>query len=119
MPKANIKRPDGTTITIEGSADEIAALMHKIEGKSPGAAKTADTKTGRKKPARLSIPDLLMSRHEDGFFKQPKDLAQVKQALDESGHIYEVARIATALLRLVKRRDLRRIKQEGRWFYVG
>jgi hypothetical protein len=119
MPKANIRRPDGSTITIEGTASEIAALVHKIEGKTPTTSKESQTPKRRQSTVRPSIPDLLMTLHVEGFFKQPKELAEIKQALAEQGHIYGVTSIAPALLRLVKRKEIRRVKKDKRWFYTG
>ena len=62
---------------------------------------------------------MLMLLMDDGFFKKPKELAAVKAALAERGHVYPVTTISPALLRLVQRRYLRRIKQDKRWFYNG
>jgi hypothetical protein len=119
MAKAHIKRPDGTSIVIEGSPQEVAALVSKIEGDSPGKRKTLTSPAKRSNRVKASLSDLLISLIDGGFFKKPKDLAAVKTALAELGHVYPVTTISPALLRLVQRRYLRRIKQDKRWFYAG
>ncbi len=119
MAKAHIKRPDGTSIVIEGEPQEVAALVSIIESGTPrkGRALTKPEKRGKRE--RLSLSDSLLLLMDEGFYKKPKDLAAVKTALAERGHVYPVTTISPALLRLVQRRYLRRIKQDKRWFYTG
>lgn len=121
MAKAQIKRPDGTSIVIEGAPQEVAELIAKIEGGVPSKdkLKVSARKQGNHNRTKSSISDLLMLLVDDGFFKKPKELASVKAALAERGHVYPVTTLSPALLRLVRRRYLRRIKQDARWFYTG
>lgn len=119
MAKAHIKRPDGTTILIEGSPQEVGELIGKIQGEKPSVRKQRDPSDARAKRPRASLSDLLISLVDGGYFKKPKDLAAVKTGLAELGHVYPVTTISPALLRLVQRRHLRRIKQDNRWFYTG
>jgi predicted transcriptional regulator len=121
MAKAHISKPDGTTIVIEGTPKEVAEVMEKLQGgnAAAAAAQSPDRKKGRPKKAKASLPDILVSLADGGFFKQPKDLTAVKMALAELGEVYPVTTIAPALLRLTKRRQLRRIRQDSRWFYTG
>ena len=119
MAKASIARPDGTKIQIDGSPEEVAQLVRLIEGES--SLKTARVRQpGRQAAtAKASLPDMLVSLAHDGFFKKPKDLTAVKGALAELGEVYPASTIAPALLRLVRRRRLRRIRQDKRWYYNG
>ena len=56
MPKAHIRTPDGTTITIEGGAAEIASIVKRIQTPTAGTAlpgsraSPAEDKPNRKKP---------------------------------------------------------------------
>ncbi len=61
------------------------------------------------------IADLI----DGGFFKKPKELSAIKLALEEQGHYYPATSLSPNLLRLVRKRDLRRIKDKKRWQYVG
>ncbi len=119
MAKAHIKRLDGTSIVIEGTPQEVAELVNKIEGGTPSKRKTPNPREKRGNRVKASLSDSLMLLIEDGFFKKPKELAAVKAGLADRGHVYPVTTISPALLRLVQRRYLRRIKQDSRWFYTG
>lgn len=119
MAKVNIRRLDGTHIMIEGHPQEIAELVRKIEGGAVGV-KTKKNETNSKVPhGKESLVDLLNGLIDGGFFKKPKELSAIKTALAEVGHVYPVTTISPALLRLVRKRLLRRIKQNQRWFYTG
>lgn len=117
MAKAKITKPSGTTILIEGSATEVADLVEKIEG-TDGMNKH-QSKSKRLQRTKETLPSLIMALIARGFFKEPKDLSAVKSRLDEMGHVYPVTTLSPALLRRVQSRDLRRLKQENRWFYTG
>jgi len=119
MAKARIKRPDGTSIVIEGNAQEVAELVSKIEGEIPAKVKKPNLPDRQGTKTKASLSDTLITLVDGGFFKKPKELAAVKTALAELGHVYPVTTISPALLRLVRRRHLRRIKQDKRWFYTG
>ena len=119
MAKAHIKRPDGTSITIDGTPQEVAELVGKLEIGAPAKKRTSDSPPKRDARQKLTLSDLLMLLIDDGLFKKPKDLAAVKAVLAERGHVYPVTTLSPALLRLVQRRYLRRIKQDKRWFYTG
>lgn len=119
MAKALIKRPDGTTVSVEGTPQEIAELVNKVKEGVSSSSKSAPAKKGEPQRIRDSLPDLLASLIDGGFFKKPKDLAAVKTALAELGHVFPVTTLSPTLLRVVRRRHLRRIKQDNRWFYTG
>lgn len=118
MAKAYIKRPDGTSIVVEGDPQEVAELVGKIEGGRPTIKKIPSTTKKRGNKVKASLSDLLISLVDGGFFKKPKELTSVKTAVAELGHVYPVTTISPALLRLVRRKYLRRIKQDKRWFYT-
>ena len=119
MAKAQIKRPDGTTITIDGTPQEVAELVSKLDSGAAPRTKASNPSPERNARQKLTLSDLVMLLIDDGYFKKPKDLAAVKAALAEHGHVYPVTTLSPALLRLVQRRYLRRIKQDKRWFYTG
>ena len=119
MAKAIIKRPDGTAVSIEGTPQEIAELVRRVETHKKIVEDRRATKINRGPVARASLPDLLLSLIDGGFFKKPKDLAAIKSALAELGHVYPVTTLSPAMIRRVRRRLVRRIKQDNRWFYTG
>ena len=122
MAKANLTTKAGTRIVVEGTLEEVALLVEKIEGVQPTAArKAAATDTGERARAtgKATPVNLIASLIDGGFFRKPKDLASVKVALEEIGHFYPVTSLSPALLRLVRKRQLRRLRDKNRWMYTG
>jgi len=120
MAKAHITTKDGTKVTIEGTPKEVATLVGQLKaGILP--AKPATTKTTNKGRAKSkATPINLIADLIDGsFFKKPKELSAIKLTLEAQGHYYPVTSLSPALLRLVRKRQLRRIKDKKRWLYVG
>lgn len=116
MAKAKITTADGMTIAIDGAPKEIAALVKDLR------AKSAETELTRRRVRAKSAPvllgDLIASLRDGGFFKQLRDLASVKARLAEMGHHYPVTTLSPIMLRQVRRRNLRRIREKGRWMYT-
>ena len=130
MAKAHITTKDGSTIQMEGTAEEIATLIARFNvhgavathsGKPVQTSRKESKVTGKKKgggkksggPATL-VADMI----DGGAFKKPKGLAEVQTELKQGGYYYNNASVATALLRAVKSRELRRLKQDNNWVYV-
>jgi hypothetical protein len=123
MAKAHITTEQGTKITIEGTPQEVSALVGQLSymGAQPtrhpnrrGIAKMPTHSREKATPVNL-VSNLI----DGGFFKKPKDLAAVKVALEELGHVYPVTTLSPVLLRLVRRRQLRRLKEKKKWVYTG
>lgn len=123
MAKAHVTTKAGTKVTIEGSDDEVAALISKLEGSSraSNAGKRARRTTSRRPgdSPRPSATALVGELIDGGFFKKPKELGAIKTALEEIGHFYPVTTLSPIVLRLVRNRSLRRIKDKTRWTYVA
>ena len=117
MAKAQIKLPDGTMVRLEGTPDEISAVIDRQQKMPERQGRRATARVqGRSKP---QISDLIANLIDGGFFKKPKDLAAIKIALEEMGHHYPVTTLSPTMLRLVRKRNLRRLKQDKRWVYTG
>lgn len=122
MPKAMVATPSGTKVTIEGSNDEIAGLIARIEGLGQATVPplTKPTRANSSKTAKPTLIGLISEMIGRGFFKEPKLLGEVKTELEQNGHFYPLTTLSPTMLRLVKSRQLRRIKDgRGRWTYVG
>ena len=115
MAKAQISFPDGTTVKLVGTPDEISAVVNRGRGQE---AKRRGGK-GKAPSQRVQLVDLIANLIDGSFFKKPKDLAAVKAALEEMGHHYPVTTLSGAMLRQVRRRNLRRLKRDRRWMYTG
>lgn len=120
MAKAIITTPDGVKIDVEGSPREIIRVVKDIRGQAAAEQPSAATqrRTPKRKPGRVLLVDLLGSLRDGGFFKKPRDLASVKSALAEMGHHYPVTTLSPVMLRQVRRRNLRRLREKGRWMYA-
>lgn len=121
MAKATIKSPTGAIITVEGTPEEVSSVISTFEKTSiVGAAKgsIARAKTVKKTAKkRESASDLIVGLKEEGFFDKPKTLGEIGTALEEQGFLYPMTSLSGVVLGLLKKRELRRKKQEGKWVY--
>lgn len=118
MAKAHLTTIAGTKVTVEGTADEVVSLVRLLDGSAPHQLKKAST-SARRERSKAGPISLLSELIDGGFFKKPKELSAIKQALEEQGHFYPVTSLSPVVLRLVRKRQLRRIKDNKRWLYVG
>jgi hypothetical protein len=130
MPKANVVLPNGTKVTIEGTADEVAGVLQRVSASSDSSRGTSDataqrrrrkttTKTASAKRKAKGPADYIRELMADDFFKSKRGLGDVQKKLEENAHIYPVTHLSPVLFRLVKARELRRIKEGGTWKYVN
>jgi hypothetical protein len=118
MPKIHLTTKTGTKIVIEGTPGEVAELVSKIEGGSTPAKARRSTPQQPQGKSRPTPMTLLSDLADGGFFKKPRELSAIKSALEEQGHHYPVTSLSPTVLRLVRKRLLRRIKDGQRWQYV-
>ena len=122
MAKAQLTTKLGTKVTIEGTSDEVANLLARVEGEVlPSRARASavhDAKPSRAKKILASPANLVSEFVETGFFSTPKELNAIRLALKEQEHFYPATTLSPTLLRLVRKRQLRRIKENKRWVYV-
>ena len=129
MPTANLTLPNGTTVTIEGTADEVAILLSKCSGGSgtaddeqPSGRKTVRKRASSKgkKPKRKGPLILIEELVGEDYFKSKRTIGDVQKRLEEKGHIYAQNSLSPGLLKLTRdKRVLRRLKEKGAWVYVS
>jgi hypothetical protein len=120
MAKAEYTTLGGAKVMVEGTPREVAELLKCLNDVSTDATPTA--KKNRKSTnslAKATPTNLIASLIDGGFFRKPKDLASIKASLEESGHYYPVTTLSPTMLRFVRRKQLRRIKEDGKWMYTG
>lgn len=115
MAKAQIITESGAKVTIEGDTEEVAALIERFD-------RTASTvpvpvKTSRSN-SKAGPQDRILALLSAGFFRLPQGLGAIRSALEERGHFYPATTLSPVLLRLVRNRNLRRIKESNVWSYV-
>jgi hypothetical protein len=129
MAKANLILPNGTKVVIEGTADEVAALLGRVSSderqKSTSRASRPRRRSGGGSspkpttPARLGPTEYIRELIDEGYFKTKREIGAVRDKLEERAHIYPVTSISGPLYRLVKKKELRRLKEDGVWRYVN
>ena len=122
MAKAHITTLSGAKITIEGTASEVAEMVRQFDREPSRKNVTTKPKrqtAQRNSRAKIGPVNLLAELIDGGFFRKPKELSAIKIALEEQGHFYPVTTLSPAVLRLVRKRELRRVKDKKRWLYVG
>ncbi len=120
MAKAHLTTKAGTVVTIEGTTDEVANLIDLFDGAGGSKnAKLPATKQRKKSgKAKDGLARQLDEMIGEGFFKKPKEFGTIKAALEQQGHYYARTTLSPALIRSVRRRDLRRLKDKKHWVYV-
>jgi hypothetical protein len=120
MAKAEYTSPNGAKVAIEGSPHEVAELLKRLNSLSIESSPTPKKgKRAESSSAKATPTNLIASLIDGGFFKKPKDLAAIKVSLEESGHYYPVTTLSPTMLRFVRGRQLRRIKENKKWLYTG
>jgi hypothetical protein len=122
MPKAKISNDSGLKIEVDGTVDEINAIINYASG-SMNSTNTQRRKTPKKhnvkaRTVRDTPTSLIRGLINDNFFKPPKSLPQIRAKLTEMGHPYAVTSLSPAVLRLVRARELRRLKEKKNWVYT-
>jgi uncharacterized protein YneR len=124
MAEANLTLPDGTTVKVSGSPEEIAKLMALYGGASrakkirKGIAKLRSSKKRGESIKKKGPINFILELKNEGFFKEKRSVIQVQKKLEEKGHIYSRAPIAVPLLRLVRKKELGRVREKDIWYYV-
>ena len=121
MARATIKTSTGAVITVEGSESEVSSILSTYErsaavGKARGVVAKQQEAT-RTKKKRMAASDLIIGLRERGFFAKPKSLSEVSDALEEEGFLYPVTTLSGVVLGLVKKKELRRKRIDGKWAY--
>lgn len=127
MAKANLTLPDGTKVTIEGTAEEVSTLLKMFSATTSPASqgkkttkKTRKTTRARKKIKQRKGPQALIEELADeNYFKSKRTIGDVQKRLEEKGHIYALTSLSSPLLRLTKKKVLRRLKEKSGWVYVS
>lgn len=130
MATAKLVLPDGTTVSIEGTADEVATLLTRFSGDRPSKSHTSGdlpkhrssrstNRASQNRQTRKGPRILLQDLADENFFRSRRTIGEVQKKLEEKGHIYGLNSLSTPLLRLTRAKVLRRIKEKSGWVYVS
>ncbi len=109
MVKAVIKLKDGTEISIEGSPEQVARTRELL---------SSEKRSLRRKSSKIGPMGLILELKSEGFFDSPKSVTEIRDKLQENAHHYPLSSLSPALIRLVRNRELGRLKQGGKWTWV-
>lgn len=125
MPRAEITLPSGAKVNIEGSLDEVRAIVEFCETIPEGLAdRRASPRSAPRKVRLTSKRDagpraLIRELKNEGFFRTSQSLRAVKEKLDEKGHIYPQTTLSSILIKLTKNEELVRKRDSGIWVYTS
>ena len=118
MAKAHIETPDGVSVKLEGTSDEISAVLKGIKVKTAAAPVPARRAKPANHAGKVTISSLTEGLRNDGFFKKPKSLPEIKSRLADLGLVYPLTGLSGPMQREVKRKRLRRFKEKGKYLYA-
>jgi hypothetical protein len=118
VAKAEITTVDGFRVKVEGTPEEVAKILEQARrGVRPARSHKA-TKGSKEATQREGLPALLDALREEKFFKKKCLLGDISARLSELGHHYSGTTLGKQLLREVRGKRLRRLKEGGKWVYV-
>ena len=111
MASARISTPSGLAVELDGTPEEITAVLQRLENETE-AVRSVPTKR------KSEISQLIELLREEEFFKTPKGLGDIQVKLAELGHHYPVTTLSGPMQGQARNRNLRRFKKNGKYVYV-
>jgi hypothetical protein len=117
MANAKISIPGGISVELDGTPDEISAVLDNLKNKQTVvlSVAAADNSAGK---SRGEIAGLIDTLKSEDFFRTPRRLPEVQEKLAEVGHHFPLTTLSGAMQSQSKRRNLRRFKRDGKYVYV-
>ena len=72
-----------------------------------------------KEKKKASLKNTILDLKQESFFTKPKELKEIREALEAKAVFYPQTNYPDSLLRIVKSKKLRRLKQNNKWKYVN
>ncbi len=122
MAKANIILPNGTRIDIDGTPEEIIKIKESLSNEETTQKRTrkaVKSNSSQKKPSKEGPLARIRNLIEKDFFKEKRAIEDIRKRLEEMAIFYKVSDLSPSLIRLVKKGELRRIREESQWRYVN
>jgi hypothetical protein len=122
MANAKITMPGGVSIDVDGTAEEITAVLENLRKTSVASAPAGRTGTSIPK-GRGEISRLIETLKSEDFFRAPRGLGEIQKKFAEIGHHYPLTTLSGAMISQSRMRarskgGLRRFKQDGKYVYV-
>lgn len=107
---ASVKDPELKRIAFQKILDD---LLGSSGGKKTSARSAKVRGTGGKAASKSGPKAYIEELIDDGFFKKPKTISEVKTALENQGHHIAVTSLSGPLMKLCQQKLLRRQKAAG------
>jgi hypothetical protein len=113
MANAKISMPGGLSVEVDGTPDEIIAVVESLKAKLTRRVQEhgIDSRRGE-------IAGLINQLKSEEFFKSPRGLSDLRKKLGEIGHHYPLTTLSGAMQTQSRKRNLRRFKKDGKYVYV-
>jgi hypothetical protein len=115
--KAYIKTPDGVDVEIDGTPAEVSAVLKSVEIKAQAPPKRR-SHSPKTKEVKDGLPSLIDSLKQERFFKKPQSLNDIRLKLKDLGHNYPLTTLSARMGREVRKRTLRRFKENKKYVYA-
>jgi hypothetical protein len=117
MANAKISMPGGVSIDLDGTPEEITAVLENLRRSNETAAVPARSRTVAAK-GKGEISRLIETLKAEDFFRSPRGLSDIHKKFAEIGHHYPLTTLSGAMISQSRQRNLRRFKQDGKYVYV-
>ena len=107
----SVKDPELKRVAFQKVLDELLSSSSGSKRKKAERARVARSAQNRSK--RGGPQAYVQEMTEDGFFKKPKTIAQVKAELENRGHHIPLTSLSGPLQKLCQQRTLRRQRTKG------
>ena len=118
MANAKISIPGGVSVDLEGTADEVVAVLENLRKNHVASAAPISRPVDSTSKARGEIPRLIDTLKSEDYFRSPRGLSEIQKKLAEIGHHYPLTTLSGAMVSRSRNRSLRRFKQDGKYVYV-
>lgn len=117
--KLIVKGSKCNLVIIGNSFDEVVKeyesnrkKIDELIGRPQKEFEVGEHKKQFKTPSGSSIQDRVVSLINDDYFRTPRTAKEVKETLKERGFTYSFEHVSIGLVRLVRKRELRRVAQK-------
>lgn len=114
---ANVKDAELRRVAFERVLNDLITAGDEATKEKPKAAPKATKEAPKKAAKKRGGPQAYIEEMvEDGFFKKPKTISEVKAELENRGHHIPVTSLSGPMQKLCQKKVLRRQKPDGKTF---
>lgn len=114
---ANVKDAELRRVAFERVLNDLLSAGDEATKAKPNATARATKQATQKAAKNRTGPQAYVEEMvEDGFFKKPKTIAEVKAELENRGHHIPVTSLSGPMQKLCQKKVLRRQKPDGKTF---